>query len=147
MRPFRVLSYDLHIIAKVYKKVKYLPTRQQSKNRDVTRFFDIFCTYKPDSVSIYEILTMIISLGCLLPNTSCDSDQAMLGIRSCTKVRILPFHPISYLIDLSQKDTCFFRFRRHCSHLSHYCGRVLPATLLLITQKRPGRVRTFLSKK
>ncbi len=79
-----------------------------------------------DKVVIYlgpRLLDILLGLKRLKPIRS-------IGIRSCTEVRILPFHP-NVSIGLFPREFLFFRIGRHCSHLSRYRGRELPATLLL----------------
>ena len=76
------------------------------------------------------IMTVIYLVPRLLSGSSgtLEFPQA----RPCIEVRILPFHP-NISAGLFPKELFSFRLRRHCSHLSHCCGRALPATLSRVT--------------
>ena len=87
----------------------------------------------------------------MLPITSCGSLSRALCksnfhrepsiARPCTQVRILPFHPISYLIDYSRRNPSAFAFgvTARTSIFTYDGCYPLPGS-----KPKLGRVRTFL---
>ncbi len=88
-----------------------------------------------------------IYLGLLLPTISSDSPLLIGGARSCTQVRILPFHSLCYHRDSSVNGCPFLSIR--ASLLAPLV--VYPPTdggypLPFSPPMRRSRVRTFLDK-